>query len=118
MSIRLKVNNDRITLDLECTSAHIEFPLSPPQADPETPLIPNFSPGLPVHIEQDTDEKVILYDGWLLVGGHVIMPIGPQGSVGDGITIVKRRSDSRAPDGDDAFSREGGFDVHDERERR
>lgn len=109
MSIRLKVHDDRLVLDLDRTSAHIELPL---RQDDE-PLVTDFSPGLPVHVEQDTNAKVFLYDGWLFVGTKPLMPIGPEGSLGDGITIVRHCIDSRARD-DDVFPGEREFaDAHD-----
>ena len=110
MSIRLKVLNDRLVLDLDCALAHIELPLS---RRSDEPLITEFVPGLPVHVEQDTTAKVVLCDGWLIVGGTPLIPIGSQGSLGEGITISRRRTDSRARDNGVFRGARGFADAHD-----
>ena len=110
MSIRLKVHDDRVVLDLDRASAHIELPFT---RRPGDPLVSDFVPGFPVHVEQDTTAKVILYDGWLIVGSTPLMPIGPQGSLGDGITIVRHCTDSQAVDGGVFPEEPGVADVHD-----
>jgi len=115
MSVRVKVHDDRIILDLERTSAHIEFPLYRGSGDP---LITDFSPGLPVHVEQDTNAKVVLFDGWLIVDRTPLMPIGSQGSLGDGVTIARSRTDSRERDADVFPHGAAGADVRDSRETR
>ena len=108
MSIRLKVYDDRVVLVLDRTSACMELPIRHGE-----PLFSDFVPGLPVHVEQDTTARVIVYKGWLIVGMTPLMPIGPQGSLGDGIRIVKHCTDSEAAD-DGVFPEEPrAAGVHD-----
>ena len=107
MSIRLKVLDDRLILDLKHASAHIEIPLYHGNVEP---LFIDFLPGIPVHIEQDTTSQVMLYDQWLIVDEIPLMPIGPQGSLGDGITVIAKRYNDSPERDNDAFPAEVAFD--------
>lgn len=90
MSIRITVRDGRLVMDLDRASMHIELPF---RAD-SLPLIDTLVPGFPVRIEQDTTANVLLSDKWLFSNNIPLTPIGSEGSIGDGITISRRRIDS------------------------